>query len=260
VSEIKFSLSGTALADTGDTNCGEVLDGAIEFAGAASDAGTGIDDGDRQFNCLAVAGGKLLFLVENGLGGDWTDLLADEAGFAVGPRQAAISVNGGGSYFGKTQFVFLLDGDHANGMGGTDLGTECAVVIAISGSHIENRCPEPFWIGFEFCGLNDIGRTDFHALAAADASSEKILLWKRTWRTNSFFIASTEDIFEVSQCAQRCECNDAGKDKISASKWQSLRDVLRGFTANGWGCGFELNRPDWADVDTIHAHETLGGQ
>lgn len=133
-----------------------------------------------------------LFTGENRLGAYRTVFLAHDARYVHGPWQAAPPVYKGGAYFNRATGCKLIlsqaltQADGPDGSRRAHISAGDAFVLATAGTdtEIENRCPQALKPAHQTRRMNDIGRTDSHALAAFDATGKKFFLPQATGRAN----------------------------------------------------------------------------
>ena len=98
-------------------------------------------------------------------------LFANQAVGAFSIGDAAGAVNGGGA---QGRVLFDLKVEPRNGPRGTDLAAEIAGMGTVAHTGHQPWSIKPLQAGFPKHGLQAIGETDLHTLAAADTAGEEV--------------------------------------------------------------------------------------
>ena len=133
-----------------------------------------------------------VFPREDGLGAGGTILLADDAWPIHCPGQAPAAIDEGRSQYngtGRGIFVppeFFIQAYGADCRRWADLSAGDAIELATActDAEVQDWRPKAFQTPFHARGLNDICRADAHALAAPEATSQKVFLGQRSGRPN----------------------------------------------------------------------------
>ncbi len=145
-------------------------------------------DNERCFHMNRIE----LLTGENRLGAYRTVFLAHDARYVHGPWQAASPVYKSGAYFNRatgcklilSQALIQADGPDGSRRAHIPAGDAFVLTTAGTDTEIENRCPQALKPAHQTRRMNDIGRTDSHALAAFDATGKKFFLLQGTWGAN----------------------------------------------------------------------------
>src|ERR1039458_4650272 len=195
--EQNLAAGRTAFANACHVHSGVLLQRAGVLAGAASHAAAGIDA--RLLERLGVAGrvDHLGLLHIDSLGRDRAPLLADDAINSHRPRQAAAAVVKRRPQADRLVLpanpyhpALFLRRDLPDGASGANLRAHNATRLAIADARHQRRRPQSFQAGLIEGGVQRGVGADLHALAAADAAGEKILLIERAGRAQQAFMAA----------------------------------------------------------------------
>jgi hypothetical protein len=135
--------------------------------------------------------GSELFSRKDRFGAHRTIFLAHDTGPVHGPRKTPPPIHEGRSQADRSHRseavfpVLFIQGNWSDGGSGAKMPAGDTVVLAptCAGAKIQNRRPEAFYPRLEKGRVDNIRRTDSHALAALDAALEEIFFGLRPGRT-----------------------------------------------------------------------------
>ena len=251
------AFAATGLANGGDADGGFVGDRALVFANAATDAKGGIDVRTPEGDVIAIALGDSDLARENGLWGNGTDFLADDArGFHAPWEATAVIVKGcaeaDGALGGElAEAGFFLDGNALDGTGGADLAAHRTVEFAEADLVIQDGSPKAFEAGAEEGGLEDVRGADADALVTLDTALEEFLFLDGAGRADDIFVVAAILRARGAAEAEEAEAGERAKERAAGLDGGHGEFVLKGWDE------LEGDRVLGAVLDAVEADETL---